>query len=77
MLFSRKKQSNPDPLTTLPVHKAAVEIVTDKQAKKEVVQKAKEANKVLNDLLVDNGFTLKIYLAAGGKQHNRRSTNNG
>lgn len=48
-------------------HKATIEIVAHKEAKDAVVRETKEANEKLNRLLVDNGFTLKIYLAAGGK----------
>lgn len=44
-----------------------VEIMAHKNATAEAVQKAKNANQHLNELLLNNGFTLKIYLAAGGK----------
>jgi hypothetical protein len=50
---------------------AAVEIVARKEASKEMAEKAKAANRQLQDLLVENGFTLKIYLAAGGSQPNQ------
>jgi hypothetical protein len=44
-------------------HDIRVEVVVEKEANKQVVNKAKEANKVLNDLLEANHFTIKIYRA--------------
>lgn len=44
-----------------------VEIIANENSKKEVIEEAKNASNKLNDLLVQNGFTIKIYLAAGGK----------
>lgn len=41
-----------------------VEIIANQEAQKEVIQKAKVASNQLNELLVQNGFTIKIYLAA-------------
>lgn len=49
-----------------------VEIEASRDATKEAIAEAREATHKLNTLLVDNGFTLKIYLAAGGK-HKRSS----
>lgn len=43
-----------------------VEVVVHKEATQEAIAKAQEANKHLNELLVTNRFTIKIYLAAGG-----------
>jgi negative regulator of genetic competence, sporulation and motility len=43
-----------------------VEVVVHKNATNEALAKADEANQKLNELLVTNGFTLKIYLATGG-----------
>lgn len=48
-------------------HDHRVEVVVHQNANKEVVKEAKTVNEQLNRLLLDNGFTLKIYLAAGGK----------
>lgn len=45
---------------------STIEIVAHKEAKAEVVAQAEEVSRHLNKLLVDNGFTLKIFLAAGG-----------
>ncbi len=49
------------------VHDSRIEVVVTKEANKEVAELAKEANEKLNTLLVQNHFTLKIFLAAGGK----------
>lgn len=45
-----------------------VEIEVAKNATDSALKTAKEANQKLNQLLVENGFTIKIYVAAGGKQ---------
>ena len=45
----------------------AIEIVAHKTATDKVIKEAEDASKKLNKLLVENGFTIKIYLAAGGK----------
>ena len=44
-----------------------VEVVAHKLATKQVVNEAKVANEQLKNLLENNGFTIKIFLAAGGK----------
>ena len=49
-----------------------IEVVVSKDSTQEAVLAAKEANKHLNDLLVENGFTLKIWVAAGGKHKGKR-----
>lgn len=56
-------------------HDHRVEVVVHQNAAKEVIDEAKTVNEQLNKLLLDNGFTLKIYLAAGGKTKKRVSTN--
>jgi hypothetical protein len=67
--FKRKTEVK---LTPAPVDQVTFEIETHKEAKTEAVKEAKEASEKLNQLLVDNGFTLKIYLATGGKVHKRK-----
>lgn len=62
--FNRKKQ--PD-LNIQPPPQSRVEVELHKDATKEAAETAKAANQHLNDLLIENGFTLKIYLAAGGQ----------
>ncbi len=64
-LVNRKKK--PAPIVVTPPATSRVEVEVHKNASVQAAQKAKETNKHLNDLLVENGFTLKIYLAAGGQ----------
>lgn len=64
-IFRRKDKRSVCPIKQ---EQQIIEIAADKQAQQEVVQQAKEASERLNTLLVENGFTLKIYLAAGGKK---------
>lgn len=52
-----------------------VEVVTHKKATKREIAKVKEVNQSLNDLFITNGFTLKIYLAKGGKHSNTKGQN--
>lgn len=52
-------------------HDNRVEVVVHQNATKEVVAAAKEANDHLRTLLDENGFTIKIFLAAGGKTKKR------
>jgi hypothetical protein len=56
------------PIVVKPPATSRVEVELHKNASIEAAQKAEATNKHLNDLLVENGFTLKIYLAAGGHQ---------
>jgi len=55
---------------------AAIEIVTHKDATDKLFKETKAANDKLQDLLTKNGFTVKIYIAAGGKTktNNTRKT---
>ena len=52
-----------------------VQIIANQEAQKEVIEKAKVASNQLNELLVQNGFTIKIYLAAGGKPPVKKTGN--
>lgn len=45
-----------------------IEVVAHKRATKQQITKVRKANDSLNQLLNENGFTLKIYLASGGKR---------
>ena len=65
MSWFRKKRS--EDLAIQPPISSRVEVEIDKSASREAAEKAKKANEHLNTLLVENGFTLKIYLAAGGQ----------
>lgn len=69
--FKRKKPV--EDIHVEPPASSRVEVELHKNATKEAADKAKEANKHLNDLLVENGFTLKIYLATGGNHTGRKS----
>ena len=52
-------------------HTTRVEVVVEKESTKKVIEEAKEANRQLNKVLNNNGFTLKIFLAAGGHTNKR------
>lgn len=69
-LFNRKREQ--EPIVVQPPAESRVEVELHKNASQEAAQKAKDTNKHLNDLLVENGFTLKIYLAAGGQVRQRK-----
>lgn len=49
-----------------PAESSRVEIELQKDATKKAVETAKRVNESMKELLVENGFTLKIYLATGG-----------
>lgn len=68
--FSRKKKI--EPINIEPPAQSRVEVELQKGASREAAEKAKEANQHLNDILVANGFTLKIYLAAGGQVRQKK-----
>lgn len=63
MKFFRKKAQADIQLQ--PSTKDRLEIEVHKTASKEAKQKADEVNNHVRDLLADNGFTVKIFLAAG------------
>lgn len=65
-----------EPIVVKPAVSSRVEIELHKGASEEAAQKAQDTNKHLTDLLVENGFTLKIYLAAGGHQPNQKISGN-
>lgn len=67
MLWFKRKRTV-QPLVVQPPAASRVEVELHKNASEGAAEKAKETNQHLNDLLVENGFTLKIFLAAGGYQ---------
>ncbi len=70
-LFKRK--AKPEPIVVTPPATSRVEVELHKNASEAAAQKAIEVNQHLKDLYVENGFTLKIYLAAGGQiSHNKK-----
>jgi hypothetical protein len=68
-------QPSNEPVVLTPSQNSRVEVEVHKDATKEVAEKAKNANEHLKELLVNNGFTLKIYLAAHQPSNNRKSRN--
>ncbi len=79
-LFRKKNKAitegvEPIVVRETPVEDPIVEIIANQEAKVEVIQKAKEASSQLNKLLVQNGFTIKIYLAAGGHPPKKQEKN--
>lgn len=73
-LFSRK---HPEDITIEPPTKSRIEIEVHKHANKEAAETAKRTSKDLNQLLVENGFTLKLYLAATGKTPRKKQMGKG
>jgi undecaprenyl pyrophosphate synthase len=59
-------------LSTEKLHDQRVEVVVSKEATKKEVELAKEANKQLQNLLLENHFTIKIFLATGGRAKIKR-----
>lgn len=72
-LFNRKPKVTP--MVIEPAATSRVEVELHKGASEDAARKADEVNQHVKDLLIDNGFTLKIYLAAGGKTKKRVSLN--
>ena len=68
-LFYRKPKQQP--IVVTPPATSRVEVELHKNASVDAAKKADDTNKHLKELLVENGFTLKIYLAAGGHQPKR------
>ena len=75
--FNRRKPTIEVEATRAKQHDDRVEVVVHKNAAEDAIRKANEANEKLNELLVTNGFTLKIYLAAGGKYNKPTSVKRG
>lgn len=67
--FNHKSKSEPIVLT--PPATSRVEIELHKGASEEAAKKAKLTNQHLSELLLKNGFTLKLFLAAGGPAPSR------
>lgn len=67
MSWFKRKQKAPPIVVRLPAT-SRVEIELHKTASVDAAKKADQTNEHLKELLVENGFTLKIYLAAGGHQ---------
>lgn len=65
--FTKKKKSCPA-LTP----EATAEIEATKEAQNQAFNENFETGKNLTDLLVENHFTIKIYVATGGKTKTKR-----
>lgn len=73
--FKRKKQEAP-PVVITPPPTSRVEIELHKGASEDAAKKAEQVNQHVKDLLVENGFTLKIALAAGAQIHSKKGGKN-
>lgn len=71
-IFKRKLNAD---LMVQPPASSRVEVELHKEATQEAFEKAKVANQHLQELLAANGFTLKIYLAAGGQLQRKKGKN--
>lgn len=67
MWLFKRKQEQTTPIVVTPPATSRVEVELHKGASEEAAKQADATNKHLTELLVNNGFTLKIYLAAGGQ----------
>lgn len=66
-LFNRKPKEETPPLVIQPPVTSRVEIELHKGASEDAAKKADQVNQHVKKLLVENGFTLKIALAAGAQ----------
>ena len=73
MRFFRRQKPTPSPLTPHENLNAAIEIVAHKESTKENADKAKAATAQLQELLDNNGFTLKIVLATNSSHLKQKS----
>lgn len=71
-LFNRNKKSNQPPVVITPPPASRVEIELHKGASEDAAKKADMVNQHVKELLVENGFTLKIALAAGAQIHDKK-----
>lgn len=65
-LFNRKKKAEAS-VVIAPPPTSRVEIELHKGASEDAAKKADQVNQHVKELLVENGFTLKIALAAGAQ----------
>lgn len=66
-----KRKPKVEPIIVKPPATSRVEVELHKGASEEAARKANAINEHVKDLLVENGFTLKIFIAAGGHQPKR------
>lgn len=65
-IFSRNKKDK-QPMVIAPPPTSRVEVELHKGASIDAAKKADAVNQHIKELLVDNGFTLKIAIAAGAQ----------
>jgi hypothetical protein len=66
MLFRKKKSDTP--VSPIPQEvRTKVEVVAHQEATKQQIDEVKQINQMLNKQFVENGFTIKIFIAAGGR----------
>ena len=66
-MFKRRKEVKALELPIQPSTLNRVEVEVAKDASRQAAETAKKVNQHFTDFLVENGITVKIYLAAGGK----------
>lgn len=62
-LFNRRPKES---IVVQPPMHSRVEVEVAKNASADAARKAKEINRHVKDLFEENGFTIKIFIAAGG-----------
>jgi hypothetical protein len=65
--FNRKPKEETPPVVISPPPTSRVEVELHKGASEDAAKKANLVNEHIKDLLVENGFTIKIALAAGAQ----------
>lgn len=71
-IFNRKKKAGELPVVIAPPPTSRVEVELHKGASEDAAKKANQVNEHMKELLVENGFTLKIALAAGAQIHSKK-----
>lgn len=69
-LFNRKPKDAP--IVVVPPPTSRVEVELHKGASEDAAKKADAVNQHIKELLVENGFTLKIALAAGAQLSHKK-----
>lgn len=72
MFWNRKKRDHEAADLKSEKKDAVIEIVADQTQRKEVKQRALQANEQLQELLANNPFEIKVYLSMGGEYPPRK-----
>ena len=67
-MFWFKKKKRYEDLRDQLAARVSVEVPEHQRVKKEAVEEARQATDTLKEVINNNGFTLKIHIAAGGKR---------